>query len=128
MAPTRPPEAPTLIVALHHLIALLAAAAGLALVAVVAVGAAWRRPARFATDRTILLALALVAVGIASGLVVLLTGGRPDDPLHLVYAVAALLVLPVARFWGRLERHRTAVLGVGGVLLAALVLRLFQTG
>ena len=67
-------------------------------------------------------------MGIASGLVVLLTGGHPADPLHFLYAVAALLVLPVVRFWGRLERHRAAVLGVGGGLLAALVLRLFQTG
>ncbi len=112
----------------HQVIALLVAATGLVLVAVVAVGAGRRRPARFAADRVILAALALVSVGIATGLVVLLTGGRPADPLHLVYALAALLVLPVVRFWGRLERHRTVMLGVGGVLLAALVLRLFQTG
>jgi hypothetical protein len=60
--------------------------------------------------------------------VVLLTGGHPNDPLHLLYAVVALLVLPLARFWGRLEHHRALVLGVGGLVLAALVLRLFQTG
>lgn len=128
LAPTRPPEAHALIVTVHHLVALLAAAAGLVLVVVVAIGAARRQPVRFATDRTILVALALVGVGIVSGLVMLLTGGRPNDPLHLLYALVALLVLPVARFWGGLERHRTLVLGVGGMLLAALVLRLFQTG
>ncbi len=117
-----------MVVTAHHIIALLVAAAGLALAVVAAAGAGRRRSLRFAADRTILAALALVAVGIATGLVVLLTGGSPKDPLHLLYAVVALLVLPVARFWGRLAAHRTLALGVGGVLLAALVLRLFQTG
>ncbi len=112
----------------HHLIALLVAAAGLGLAVVVALGAGRRQSGRLAADRVILAALALVAVGVVTGLVVLLTGGRPNDPLHLLYAVVALLVLPVARFWGRLGRHRTLALGVGGVLLAALVVRLFQTG
>lgn len=117
-----------MIVTFHHLIAPLVAAAGLVLVLLVAVGGARHRPVRFASDRTILVALALVAVAIVSGLVILLTGGRPSDPLHLVYAVVALLILPLMRFWGRLERHRTIALGAGGVVLAALVLRLFQTG
>ncbi len=117
-----------MIVALHHVAALLVAASGLVLVVVVAVGAARGRPVRFAADRTILVALGLVAVGILSGLTVLLGGGHPDDPLHLLYAVVALLVLPAVRFWGRLGRHRTLALGVGGVVLAALVVRLFQTG
>ncbi len=117
-----------MIVTAHHVIALLVAAAGLVLVVVVAAGAGRARPVRFAADRTILAALALVVAGIATGLVVLLTGGGPRDPLHLLYAVVALLVLPVARFWGRLGAHRTLALGVGGVVLAALVLRLFQTG
>jgi hypothetical protein len=119
---------PALVTTLHHLVALLVAAAGLVLVLVVAIGTASHRPVRFAADRAILVALALVAVGIASGLIVLLTGGHPEDPLHLLYALVALAVLPVVRFWGGLGRHRMLALGVGGVLLAALVLRLFQTG
>jgi hypothetical protein len=116
------------IVTIHQLIAPLVAASGLIVLLVVGVGAVQHRPVRFATDRAILVALALVAVGILSGLVVLLTGGHPNDPLHLVYALVALLVLPAARFWSRLGPHRNLALGVGGVLLAALVLRLFQTG
>lgn len=112
----------------HHLAALLVAASALGLLVVVAVGAARHRPLRFASDRAILLALALVGLGIVSGLVIFVTGGAPADPLHFVYAVVALGVLPVARFWDRLARHRALALAIGAVLLAALALRLFQTG
>lgn len=112
----------------HHLAAPLVAIAALVLVVVVAVGAVRRRPVRLASDRAILLALALVALGIVSGLIVLATGGSPADPLHFVYALVALAVLPAVRFWDRLERHRALALGIGAVLLAGLALRLFQTG
>jgi hypothetical protein len=117
-----------LLVELHLVLAGLVAASGALLALVVLAGAVTRRPVRFARDRVILGAVVLVVVGVASGLLILGTGGRPDDPLHLVYAAAALIVLPTARFWDRLERWRGAALGVGGVLLAALVLRLLQTG
>jgi hypothetical protein len=119
---------PTVIANAHQLIAPLVAAAGIGLLAVVVVAAARHRTARFATDRVILVALALVGLGIASGLLVLLAGSRPADPLHFLYAGVALAVLPVARFWGRLERYRAPALGIAGIVLAALVLRLFQTG
>jgi hypothetical protein len=112
----------------HQLIAPLVAAAGIVLIAVVVVASMRHRPARFATDRVILAALALVALGIATGLLVLFTGSRPADPLHFLYAGVALILLPVARFWGRLERYRGPALGIAGIVLAALVLRLFQTG
>ncbi|MHB8959071.1 MAG: hypothetical protein ACYDAN_05535 [Candidatus Limnocylindrales bacterium] len=112
----------------HHLAAPLVAAAALVLLVIVVVGAARHRPVRFAADRAILLALALVGLGIVSGLIVLLTGGAPSDPLHFVYAVVALAVLPVVRFWDRLARRRALALAVGAVVLAALMLRLFQTG
>ncbi len=112
----------------HHLLAPLVAASALVLLVVVFSGAARHRPVRFASDRVILLALALVGLGIVSGLVVFLTGGAPSDPLHFVYAIVALAVLPVARFWDRFARHRALALGIGAVVLAALMLRLFQTG
>jgi hypothetical protein len=119
---------PTVIANAHQFLAPLVAAAGIALLAVVVMGALRHRPVRFATDRVILAALALVGLGIASGLLVLATGSRPADPLHFLYAGVALIVLPVARFWGRLERYRGPALGIAGIVLAALVLRLFQTG
>ncbi len=112
----------------HHLAAPLVAASALALLLVVVVGAAGHRPVRFASDRAILLALVLVSLGILSGLIVFATGGAPSDPLHFVYAIVALAVLPAVRFWDRLARHRALALAIGAVLLAALMLRLFQTG
>ena len=117
-----------MIATIHHLIALLVAAAALVLGLVVLVGGVGHRPVRFASDRAILVALVLVGIGIASGLVIFATSGAPADPLHFVYALVALAVLPVARFWDRLARHRGLAVGVGAVLLGALVLRLFQTG
>ncbi len=113
---------------IHLILAILAAACGGLLVLVIAAGAVLHRPVRFARDRVILVAIVLVAVAAASGLVILGTGGHPDDALHLLYAVVALLVLPVARFLDRLAGHRALAVGVGGAALALLVLRLFQTG
>ncbi len=95
---------------------------------VVLAGAVRRREPRFARDRAILAAVALVAVGALVGLLQLATGDRPDDPLHLLYAAVALLILPLARFWGRLATRRGLAVGVGAVILALLLLRLFQTG
>ena len=112
---------------IHHLAAPLVAAAALVLLVTVVVGAARHRPVRFASDRAILLALGLVSLGILSGLVTLVAGGAPADPLHFVYAVVALAVLPVVRFWDRLARRRALALAIGAVVLAALMLRLFQT-
>lgn len=113
---------------IHHIAAPLAAVTALVLILVVGFGALRHRPTRFAADRAILLALAVVALGIVSGLVVFLGGGAPADPLHFVYAIVALAILPAVRFWDRLARHRNLALGIGALVLAGLALRLFQTG
>jgi hypothetical protein len=103
-------------------------AAGAATLLAVLAGAVTRRPFRFARDRAILAAIAVVAANVLVGVVLLAGGGAPADPLHLVYAAVALVILPVARFWDRLARRRELAVGAGAVVLAALVLRLFQTG
>jgi hypothetical protein len=113
---------------IHHVAAPLVAVVALVLLAIVVVGAIRHRPVRFASDRAILLALGLVSVGIVTGLAILVSGGAPADPLHFVYAVVALAVLPAVRFWDRLARRRAVALAIGAVVLAALMLRLFQTG
>jgi hypothetical protein len=117
-----------MIATLHVLVALLVAVSGALVTLTVVAGAALHREARFAIDRAILAGQALVVVGIVLGLVILVTGGRPADPLHLLYAAVALIVLPFARFWHRLAGRRALAVGAGGIVLAALVLRLFQTG
>ena len=88
------------------------------------------RSVRRLTDRLILAALVAVAVAIASGLLLLVTGHSPTDPLHLLYAVVALAALPVARFAVpsvRSERRGWIVAG-GGLILIGLMVRLLQTG
>ena len=113
---------------IHRILAVLVAAGGVAVALVVVVGAVTHRPVRFARDRAILTAIGLVAIGAATGLVILLGGGAPADPLHLLYGALALLILPVVRFWDRLAGRRALAIGIGGVILSLLVLRLFQTG
>lgn len=122
------PEDTPLLPDLHRVLALLVATSGVALSVVVLIGALTRRPMRFARDRIILLAVALVAVGAVTGLVMLAAGDRPDDGLHLLYGAVAVLVLPLVRLWGPLSRRRALAVGAGGIVLALLVLRLFQTG
>jgi hypothetical protein len=117
-----------MIATIHLVAALMVGASAIAVVAVVITGRMAGRDVRFALDRAILAALGFVAIGIVVGLVILATGGRPTDPLHLLYAAVALLILPIARFSDRLAGHRLLAVGVGGVILAGLVVRLFQTG
>jgi hypothetical protein len=117
-----------MVVTIHLLAALLVAVSGVAVMAVVVVGRVLGRDVRFALDRAILAALALVMIGIVLGLVILVTGGRPADPLHLLYAAVSLVVLPIARFWDRLARRRPLAIGIGGLIVVGLVFRLFQTG
>ena len=112
----------------HRILAALVVAGAAIVLLVVIVAGVTRRPLRFALDRAILASWVIVAAGVATGLVILATGGRPADPLHLLYAAVALLVVPVARFWRRLSGVRALAVGVGASLLGVLVLRLFQTG
>jgi hypothetical protein len=85
---------------------------------------------RHAGDRIILLALLATVLAVASGLATALVAGAPADPLHLVYGAAALAVLPIARYLGRVgdPRRRAGWLGLGSLVLSALLVRLVQTG
>jgi hypothetical protein len=94
------------------------------------VGWATGRWDRHAADRVLLVALLLCSVAVAGGLITALVGGPPADPLHLVYGAAALAVLPIARYLGRVgdPRRRAGWLGLGSLVLLALLVRLVQTG
>ena len=110
------------------------AAGAVVLGALVGLRIAARRSARVWLDRLVLGLIAVVAANIALGglVVILAPGGRsgPADPLHLVYAVAALLALPVARF--EVERRGSTRVGwwvcAGGVVTLGVLLRLWATG
>ena len=112
----------------HRLVAILVAIVAVATGVAVVVGAWLGRPGRLAVDRLILAALAVIVANEVVGLGLLVTGARPADPLHFLYAVVALAALPIVRFWGALERWRTAALAIGALVLLGLVVRLFQTG
>ena len=74
--------------------------------------------------------VSLIIVGAASGTVLLVAGGRPAEPLHLIYAAIAVVVIPFARsFSGRTGDRREVVVLLGAFLvLGALLYRLFTTG
>ena len=71
---------------------------------------------------------AVVIAAVAGGLL-FLTGSRPSDGLHFLYAALAAAVVPIARGYllggGRRDR---IVMVVAFGLLAAFVYRLFATG
>lgn len=73
--------------------------------------------------------VSLIIVGSASGVLLVLSGARPAEGLHLLYGVIALTIIPLARsFLGRTSERRTAVLLlVAFVALGAVIFRLFGT-
>jgi hypothetical protein len=110
--------------------------AQLALVVTV-VGAAWtvglaltRRSAGSMTYGLLLwVILAIGAAGLI-GVVMALATAPPSDPLHVLYGLLAAGALPLTALVARDRppRQRAAVLAIGMVVLAVLVVRLFQTG
>src|SRR4051812_2618725 len=86
------------VVTAHGWLAAAVAVLAVALGAIVLLDLTTGRSGRRAQDRLILGALAVVGVAILTGLVLLVTGHVPTDPLHVLYAVAALVALPIARF------------------------------
>ena len=108
-----------------------------AIVAFTAVGIGWsvflaltRRPGGPAFERFQAAVVSLLVVGGVSGLVLLATGARPTEGLHLLYAVVAIALIPLARsFLGRANARAAAgLLLVAFVVLGAVVYRLFTTG
>ncbi|MEQ7006393.1 hypothetical protein ABN028_09325 [Actinopolymorpha sp. B17G11] len=75
-----------------------------------------------------LLELALIGQLIAA-VVLMLGGERPAEfATFLAYLVVSVLVLPIAVLWAASERNRWSgvVLGVGGLVVVVLVVRLQQ--
>jgi hypothetical protein len=108
--------------------------ATIALVAIVALEAAWRALRDLPPSRTTRLlaniALVVVVVASAGGLGIVVGGGGPADSLHYVYAAIALFALPLTTSLTRNLRPRAAALMLLVVAIALLVVmaRLFQTG
>jgi hypothetical protein len=129
------------LVTLHLILALMATAASLVLVA----SAMWsavagrrsggRRDHRSAVDRVVLVVLGSAFAAGLIGNVLLVAGSRPADPLHFIYGAAALIVLPIAIWFGARRTRagssrvrRDAWTAGGGLVLLGIALRLFATG
>jgi hypothetical protein len=91
------------------------------------------RGARLWMDRMVLGVLAVVGVNQLLGAAVAMfaPGGRgPADPLHFVYAMVALVALPVVRL--EAMRRRSTRVGwwvcAGGLVTLGALLRLWATG
>ena len=123
---------------------LLAAAAVIGALTVVVAGAwsviAGRRSGgrsdhRSALDRAILAVLATISGAGLLGVLLLVTGARPTDPLHYLYGPAGLVALPIAILFGartppadgsRVRRDLWTV--IGAIALLGILFRLYATG
>jgi|tagenome__1003787_1003787.scaffolds.fasta_scaffold20693108_2 hypothetical protein len=113
--------------------AILAAGAAI-LGALVGLGAAGGRAARLWLDRLVLALLVVIGADVILGGLVAILGlgdrAGPADPLHLVYAMVALLTMPVVRL--EAMRRRSARIGwwvcAGGLVTLGALLRLWATG
>lgn len=116
--------------AIHRLIAygaipLIVAGIGWSIVLVAA-----RRDDGAAFDTFQAAVVSVLFVGSVSGAVLLASGERPTDGLHLLYAAVAVAMVPLARsFTARSSQRATAALLLAAfVVLGALLFRLIATG
>lgn len=115
--------------ALHILLAYAAVAGA-------AIGIGWsvillvtRRAGGPAFERLQASVVAVFIVGAVSGLAMLAAGERPAAGQHLLYAVVAIALIPLARsFSGRVGRGPAAFMLVAFVVLVGVLYRLFTTG
>jgi hypothetical protein len=116
--------------AIHRLI-------GFATVAVVAVGIGWstvlvaaRQTGGPRYEWLQAAVVSLIIVGAASGVVLLASGARAREAIHLFYAVIAIGLMPLARSFldHASGRGRIALLLVAFVALGGILYRLFTTG
>jgi uncharacterized membrane protein len=107
-----------------------------AAVAAVAVGVVWSlalaaRPCSGSRlfDRYQVLVVGLFLVAGAVGALLLVTGARPADDLHLLYAAVAIGLIPLARSYvPEAGRRRTIVILIAFLALGGVLFRLFSTG
>lgn len=77
---------------------------------------------------TLVLAELLTLVQLAAGIVLLLSGRMPLDPLHFAYGVLSALVLPIAYGYANRQRWSTPlVCGLATLFIFGLAVRAFTT-
>jgi hypothetical protein len=114
---------------IHVALAWAAVAAGIALLVVALATAAGRTASYRELDAVILAQLAVTGAAAIVGLVLPVTGSAIRDPLHLLYAVVALVAAPIGRYAGRGDARRIGRFAVvAGLVVLGSTLRLFMTG
>ncbi len=116
--------------AIHRLLAYSSAAAATAGIAWAAVLVATGRAGGTRFEQAQAAVVSIFIVTAVSGALLLLAGSRPAEGLHLLYALVALAIIPLARsYLGRRSNRGAAVLLlVALVVLGAVTYRLFTTG
>ena len=124
------PEGVNSLDGIHRLLAYAVAAITVAGIGWSVVLVATGRAGGSAFERFQAAVVSLLVVGSASGLVLLATGARPAEGLHLLYAIVAIALIPLARsFFGRLDgRASAALVVVAFVVLGGIAYRLLRTG
>lgn len=75
------------------------------------------------------LVVALFVVASVLGMGVLISGGQPNEGLHLVYAAIAMAALPLARSFVPATDRRAGIAALAAFVVLGFVLyRLFATG
>jgi hypothetical protein len=114
---------------IHLALAWAAVAAGIMLLAVALATAAGRTASYRELDAVILAQLAVTGAAAIVGLMLPVTGSAIRDPLHLLYAVIALVAAPIGRYAGRGDARRIGRFAVvAGLVVLGSTLRLFMTG
>lgn len=114
----------------HTLVGQVAVVLGLiAAVWAIALVATRRAPGTFFLGNLVWVFLAIVVAAVL-GLATFVAGGPLHDPLHVVYGLLALGILPGTMLIasGRSARQRAIVAAVSTVVLVILLARLIQTG
>ena len=94
-------------------------------------GAVRANPPGKACDRTRAALLLIVGLTASSGLALLVTGQHPKEWLHVVYALLAFVLVPIAdnaTSAFSTDRSQGLVRFAGGLVSLVVLARLFQTG
>jgi hypothetical protein len=114
----------------HALVGLLAVALGVVAVLWSSGLLLLRRPPGTLFLGSLIWLVAVIGLAAILGAATALSSAPPGDPLHIVYGVLALAVLPGAAFVasGRTGRQQAIVATIAAVVLTILLFRLLQTG
>ena len=116
---------------LHVWLAILTTLTVLAATVEGAVRAIRKNPAGDIAFRTLVAVLISVAVTILAGIALLISGERPKEWLHLLYAALAFGLIPFADNASRSlnsDRNRGLYRFAGGIVCLLVLTRLFVTG